>query len=427
MNLPNLALLHAYGNEQALLEKAAGYGALAARLAVGMMAAGRASDQQAEDNRLRAQAQAMNEAFRALEAQKMMPVRERMAHTRMPMVLMAMRPQGGGGGGMGLGAPLENGPPMMTGEDVPLGMDEGMVRMASAIGSDLALYSWAKEAGIGGAFGNVMKGFGSAVGGMGRGAGMGLMRAGQATARAPGAVGGAIKNFAVGKLQSAGQAVQGAKNKIQGAVTGAERGLNRVAGRLENFGAKMEQKGLGQASQATQKPFSQMSAGQKQLAADARLNRMQQGGFQPGGKVQSPAGQPQGMPQPPKTPQDAGVHPPAAQGAQLPSGGKSEPQPVKETTPGAPETPKPEGEGGGGFDIQKAWERTGLHNGQWKWKLPMLGAGLAGMYGLYQGAKKGLDILGREPGPEQYNAGAAMPAYGVNEYGAPDRSTPFTM
>jgi hypothetical protein len=136
--LPDLRLLHAFGNEDVLLQKVAGGEALAARVAIGLMEANRSLNTRRREEVLSAQAEQMNHAFRMMEDQKMMPVREGARHARMPLILMALQAAHGGGAGMGMGMPMQGVPRQLMGEDVPLGMDEGMVRMASAIGSDLA-------------------------------------------------------------------------------------------------------------------------------------------------------------------------------------------------------------------------------------------------------------------------------------------------
>lgn len=392
MKLPNLPLLHAYGNESVLLEKAAGYESMAARLAVGMLTANQSLNARAREEHLRAAADRMTEAMRELEAHKMRPVEGRMRSSRMPFLLMAGRPEMGSDG-LGIGPALQNAPRAFVGDEVPLGMDDGMVRMASAIGQDLAFYSLEKDAGIGTAFGGMMgnigKGLGAAGGGMMKGLGGALGRAGGAVAKAPA--------FAVGKLQGIGQAGQSlmasAKTRLQGALGTAAAGMENagknIQGKLQSFGASMEAKGKGLPAPGGMKPPPLPAAAMKPAAKP----------------MPAPAAAATAAPKP------------------APTGGG--------TAPGGPSTPKqtaPQTGGevpGGGFDLQKAWDRTGLSNNRWKWKLPALAAGAAGAYGLYAGARKGFEVLGRESEPAQYNAGGVTPAYGVNEYGAPDRSTPF--
>jgi hypothetical protein len=69
--------------------------------------------------------------------------------------------------------------------------------------------------------------------------------------------------------------------------------------------------------------------------------------------------------------------------------------------------------------------REDLGDGKWMKKIPtalMLGAG---GYGVYRGIKGVANWMGQEKQPEVYNEGSAMPAAGINQYGAPDRSVPF--
>lgn len=388
-NLPDLRLLHAFGNEDVLLEKVAGGEALAARVAIGLMEANRSLDTRRREELLSAQAERMNHAFRMIEDQKMLPVRAGAQHTRMPMILMALQAQHGGDSGMGLGRPLQGVPRQLMGEDVPLGMDEGMVRMASAIGQDLAGHALEKDAGIGAVIGNLGKSLKPAVAGLGKG----LSSAGKGVSSA---------------LQGAGKGVQGflgnAKGKLQGALGG---------GAAKNPFLSPPK--------PAHNPFNSAA----QSAASTRATNVASNAA--AGKVLPPS-----TPATPAAPVGGKVDPTrvvkqspvaatqsgnrATQQVQ-PAGGKVQ--------PAAQPPAAPSGEEGGGFDLQKAWDRTGLSDGKWKYKLPMLAAGAAGLYGLHAGAKKGLEMLGREPHAAQYNQGGAIPAYGVNQYGVPDRSTPF--
>lgn len=74
----------------------------------------------------------------------------------------------------------------------------------------------------------------------------------------------------------------------------------------------------------------------------------------------------------------------------------------------------------------KLWKRTGLSEGKWKYKLPMLaGAGLA-TYGAVQGVKKVLNWAGQETPPPTYGAGQMQVAPDLNEYGQPQPRLPGT-
>jgi hypothetical protein len=374
-NLPDLRLLHAFGNEDVLLEKAAGGKELAARLAIGLLEANRARNARLREEMLSAQAERMNHIFRMIEDQKMAPVREAARHTRMPLILLAL--QAARGEGVGLGAPLQGVPRQLMGEDVPLGMDEGMVRMASAIGSDLAHYALEKDAGIGQVLGNVAKGFGTGLKSMaqtasGFGATSRFLRAAKEMGVTP-----------VQKPGVVGQSLSKAKSYIKRNFTSAGR-LQAKFDALTPKPPPLPHEPLTRGSFFQGNTRRMLNEGKAIDEARARAR-------------QALAAQ---QVQPPP--------PPPAQAA--PPGGAA----AGSSAPGEE-----------GFDLQKAWQRTGLADGKWKWKLPAIAAGAAGLYALHAGAKKGLEILGREPHAAQYNAGGAIPAYGVNQYGVPDRSTPF--
>lgn len=375
--LPDLRLLRAFGNESVLLEKVAGAESLAARFAVGLMEANRSLDTRRREEELRAHAARMNMAFRMLEDRAMQPVREGAAHTRMPLILMALSANRGRGG-MGIGAPLPGVPRELLGEDVPLGMDEGMVRMASAIGQDLAGYAFDKEAGIGQVLGNLGKGLGtglkSSVGGFG------------ANSRFL----GAAKSMGVSPVQkpgALGQAFSSAKGSLKANLTS---------------GGRLQAKFDAVSPKPPPLPNQPLTRGSFRQGATTRM--LNEGKAIDAARVTNPTAVGQ-------SPYRNPVTPGAPKGQVAPVGGGTS-------------TPTGGGEDGG-FDLQKAWERTGLSNGAWKTKLPMLAAGAIGAYGLYAGAKKGLEVLGREPEPARYNEGGAIPAYGVNQYGVPDRSTSF--
>ena len=116
MNYPNLALMRQYGTAGVFREKTAGATPFAARVAAAVFsgqmvsAAGHAMDLQ------RAEAHQLNEQFRLLEQRRLAPAVENLQHTRAPMFVNAE-------------------------SDLPVGWDEGMVRLASiahGVGSDMA-------------------------------------------------------------------------------------------------------------------------------------------------------------------------------------------------------------------------------------------------------------------------------------------------
>lgn len=135
---PDFDLLRMYQNEEVYLCKEAGLSALAPRAAAELYARRRLWEQEA-------QAEELNEEFQRLRRNgRFEQIYAGARRPRNPMILMARRPVNdpdvdlGMSGGMGLGLSLYGRPRMLTGADVPVGMDEGMIRMASAIGAEFA-------------------------------------------------------------------------------------------------------------------------------------------------------------------------------------------------------------------------------------------------------------------------------------------------
>lgn len=131
-DLPDLELVRRFGNEDLLQDKlAGGKGQLAARLAASFLAFGRGQQGQDDAHRQEAEAQQMNLAFSELQHAQMGSVEEGARYSRPPFILPAPVP----------------GLQRWDGSDVPVGMDMGMVRLASA---GMALgKSMAKHGGIG--------------------------------------------------------------------------------------------------------------------------------------------------------------------------------------------------------------------------------------------------------------------------------------
>lgn len=507
MNGPDPRLMRLLHTEDVYEQKLAGFAPFAGRMARGLL---NLRLDQNEEHRLlvlHQQAAEMNQALAYTRALSMRPVNRTLRHASVPFAMVSGRGEDEPDG-LDLPPPMQLGPSMMQGDRIPLGFDEGMVRLASAIGRDLVYVDFdamVKSAGIGSVLGgavknigaglgnaasSVGKGLGAMTGGMGRGLAMGGMRASNAVAGAGQAAAskllrtpGSIKNFAVGQLNSAkgfasGQinsakaGITNLSNQAQSAIqsggqrarTGIERTGNRIAGRLEQVGQKAETLGTGQP--APKVPFSQMSPGQRQLTIDARAQRMQQVKGTPpvpSGQLQPAAGSPP-APAAPKAPAPAPAAPTPSPArppppAPAPTGGQGTPaqpppqtqsQPVaqkgggpyRETPPPTPEPqgkvtppasppatppggPAPPGQvtepaenkGFFGGNLQKAWDRTGLSNGRLLPKAALLGAGAAGLYGAYRGAKALSDKFSEESAPSQFNQGGAMPARGVNEYG----------
>jgi len=116
MNHPNLLLLRHYGTAGVFAEKTAGAVPFAARVAAAVFSGHMARDAGQEMDRQRLEAHQMNEQFRLLEQRAMNPALQNLHHTQAPRFVEAN-------------------------SDLPVGWDEGMVRLASiarAAGRDIA-------------------------------------------------------------------------------------------------------------------------------------------------------------------------------------------------------------------------------------------------------------------------------------------------
>lgn len=127
MNAPNAELMRRYGTESDFLEKEAGLSPFARRMlaALVMSRLSQAAGRELDDTQQ--QAMAMNDAFQRLQMQKLNPSIQGVRYSSPPLFA-----EGGAFGGVPY--------------PVPLGMDAGMVRVASAVGAELARLD--KEAGI---------------------------------------------------------------------------------------------------------------------------------------------------------------------------------------------------------------------------------------------------------------------------------------
>jgi len=113
MKIPNLTLMQHYNTAATFKEKAAGAESLAARVGAAIVNAGFSRHAHDDSEKQRLQAMALNDQFHAVEREWMEAADQGLHHTRVPMMLDA-------------------------GSDYPLGMTDGMVRLASACGSDMA-------------------------------------------------------------------------------------------------------------------------------------------------------------------------------------------------------------------------------------------------------------------------------------------------
>lgn len=338
MSSPNEVLMKRYGTEAVYLEKQAGSLPLAARIAAGIVGLGVAHGYKRDQQQQALQARAMNDQFRLLLAMRMDPALMGMEHTRVPVLLPA-------------------------GNGMPLGLTEGMVRMASDMGADLAQME--KDAGIGAAFGAV-SGAAKAIPAFMRGASKGM---GSVVMGSKG-TGGATA------LQSFGNALG----------YGARKGYSSAAGTFNKSVAAG--RASDQARRVARQGAAEVSAGTRATATTTR----------------SSATKPIGRVAPAPTPE---APPPAAT-----------PAPMAPTPP--PAAPPTGGQAPGMV------ERAGMANGAWKWKVPAIGAMALGGYGVYRGGKGAINALGRESPPSVYNAGGVNSASGINQYGVPDRATSFS-
>lgn len=358
------------------MDKTSGVAAVANALAVMALRAQRSREIRAQEE----QARAFNRKFEGEMSNRSRPVRRNAEHTRMPFILMAGRP--GGGGDIGLSGDGEMGPSVtqgaprsLQGSDVPLGYDEGMVRMASAIGADLA-FMHEKNAINFGAIGRSIGGVASRAG-------------------------GAIASGATKAMGAVGNAASYTRNAL--------------------FGPGVKFKPPSPPKIPTPTPHVAPgvgapvnSVGMKPPAALKPVQPQQPAGQLPAPKPAAATPPPPPQAAPPAPP------PPAAPPNRVMAGSAE-----ANARPGAT----------AGNAVTQTWEdklrthvdraKKDLGNGQWKGKGLALAGMAAGTYGMYRGAKALGNFMAKEPEHHASNEGGAIPAYGVNQYGVADRSTPF--
>ena len=153
MTAPNQALMRHFGTEDVYAQKLAGMPAFAGRMLMGYANLKRNESNAQETADVHEQAREMNQELAEVRSRLLGPSEEALHHTHAPMVLSS-----------------GHSPGMMSGEDVPVGFDEGMVRLAHAIGRDLVyldLDAMVKSAGIGTALGGAAKSIGKGLGAAG--------------------------------------------------------------------------------------------------------------------------------------------------------------------------------------------------------------------------------------------------------------------
>lgn len=181
---------------------------------------------------------AFNARIQELLALRSAAMQANLRHTRSPVILHAGRPSDGARGDL----------PLLQGDMIPAGFDEGMVRMASVIGADMAKEAFEKEAldlhNVGQAAGSLVKKVrGVGTGGAGilsRGAqalSSGAKAVGQGVQGAANAVGQGVQNVASGAAQRArnvGFAVSNSARNVAGSVS---QGAQNVA---KNVGQQVQ-------------------------------------------------------------------------------------------------------------------------------------------------------------------------------------------
>ena len=403
MNAPNALLMAQYGTHAVYREKLAGKPPLSVRAAIGVLMAHEARGVQAEQLRQLTQARMLNETFREMLRMEMAPVVQNMRHTPVPMML----------------------PPDSS---LPLGMTDGMVRIASAIGQDMAHASFEKDAGIGAE--------------LQLGKALGLDR---------------LANAGVGMARKARTAASGKlRPRLPATIPSPPPSMPPASGAV---GAARR------TPTPTNVPLSQqrLFSSAPPSAAPAPLGTMSRGGsvrpaagnaaarptvYAPsGGSVRPAASSTTNAASRPTVHAPETFRPAAspttnaasrptvyapetlrpAPGAVSPSANTPTYRPPAQGQVQSATTPPPSGgqapgpSGGGGPPGVVDRLSADLGKGQWGWKLPLAGAMIMGGMGMRSAGKAALNYAGQPSQQSVFNAGAAMPAYGVNQYGIPDR------
>lgn len=410
MNSPDSRLMRRFHTEDVYQQKLAGSLPLAMRAIAAdvNVTRGRQEEDAKEIHFL--QAEILNERLRAANALMMAPINEKLRHTHIPLILAARRGNG-----------------MLSGEDVPLGMDEGMIRMASVAGRvfahvDMNSVDWEKTAIP--SLGEMAKSISTTAKNL-------VAKTPTLAPKVPGAassVAGRVeKQLAAQKARLAPKpAPLSAQQKFDARINShmADQGVRTAQTPQQKLDANVNRQMVQQ--QQRQQKANNVAPPQKPVAP---------AGTAPAQKPAAPAG---GQLQGPKpTPQ---VQPPAAQQAgpyrtpaptpapQAPPQGQ--PAPAQQVPPATSQNPtattdaaKPEKS-----FLEKA--RLAGPDGSLDWgkaRNTAIGLGVAGagLYGLYRGTKALTGALSEESQPYQYNQGGASPASGVNQYGVPDRNVPM--
>lgn len=377
---------------------------------------------------LQAQAEAVNASLEEAMARRSGRMRQNFEHSRMPVVLQVSRTPG---------TPPMGGPNELTGDMVPMGFDEGMIRMAS-LGAKLAQLA--------------------------PGPGVAKILSARAP-KLPGAVtpsaGFKITKPAPRSLPGTGTSYS-AKNTMNiGAQTKLKPPTPQPGGAPatpQSMAAPAVKPNPSlvpaqQAAAPTPAPTApRRLVPARQTAPEKRLvpaNQQQQAAPRtvdvPAPSSQGPAAMVKAAPQSPPPAQPATLQPQQAQAPrQLQAAPPAQPTTVMSGSAEAiagmtPEQQKLRAQHASENSIETKinngveWAKTHMNRaqndlggGKWKWKLPLLaGAGLA-TAGAYSGAKKLLNWAGTESHTHTGNEGGAVPAYGVNQLGYADRSTSYS-
>ncbi len=315
------------------------------RFSAAVLAASASKITSASLDEQRAQARFMNQEFQGLLEMRSQQMRDNLQRSRVPTILHANRAQG-----------------LMSGQDMPLGYyDQGMVRMASAIGADLAHMH--KEAGLFDGLGKITSGIASGMG------------------------------------------------NIPGMVNSVKKGIGNAATSIKGMGAfSIPKRPLTGGVSAPKATSVHMPSGTGTSAA--AKNTVPSSGIPNKAPVIPATPKPAGTP----TQQAAAVQaaPPVTPQNQA-TATKQVGQPPSSATPPVQGPAKP-----GHLDRLKA----DMGGGKWKYKLPLLaGAGVAAL-GAVKGAKGVANWMAKEPAPPVYNSGGVVPPQNVNQYGVPDRAIP---
>jgi hypothetical protein len=347
-----------------------------------------ARQRRAEDMAARDDSVEFNARMQQLIAMRSAQMRQNLQHTRQPIILHAGHPPDSGRGDL----------PLLEGDHVPPGFDEGMVRMASDFGAEMARTAMAKEADF---MGSLRRGLGSAGTAIQQGA-----------KNLAGRVGGAISN------RSWKPSVP--KPTVAAGVGTSPSAINTI----KNNGS-MPGSGNFKTYEPAKPPPTTVRTGPAPVVPDSHVTPKgqpkapsQEATFKTWQPQQSTWGSnPLDKPAPKAAPK---VAPPAAPAAPpTPTAPAPPPSPTTGPVPMAESAANGPPKSGKGF-LERAQQDLG--NGKWKPKLLGLGMVAAGTYGAYRGAQALARWGAKAPHEHEGNEGGVIPPAAVNQYGVPDRN-----